>query len=80
MFGMVSGSRVFSQPSELYRLYSGICVTTAGSIIVESMKPNKTFLPQNLHRAKPKAINVADSGTAMRLKIITNIVLPNASI
>ena len=78
MFGIVSGSRVLSQFILLYKTYRDICVTTAGSIIVESMNIKRKFLPKNLNLAKPNATKVAERGTAIELKRITSSVCTNA--
>ena len=51
--GTIRGSRVSSQPTDLYIWNRGIVFTWKGSIMEEIRMTNRMFLPGNLMRAKP---------------------------
>ena len=51
---MISGQNVSTMCNMRKRTKTGIIVTCAGSMSVESISMNKMFRPRKLKRAKPK--------------------------
>ena len=76
--GIVRGNKVSIQCHLANMTYKGIWVATAGSIMVNIIKINMTFLPTHSSLANEKAIKDADSKVAIMLKAITKHVFPNA--
>ncbi len=56
--GKISGTKVFTQPSELKRMYCGTTTTWKGSMSVSSMMANHSPLSRNFSRANAYAASV----------------------
>src|SRR5215217_713226 len=56
--GKISGTKVFTHPSALNRMYCGTTTTWKGSIIVNSMMANHIPRSRNLSRANAYAASV----------------------
>ena len=63
--GSSSGQNVFSKPSLVNRMYSGITCTWIGSISVISIIMNQNLRPTNRRRAKPYAVSALAQTTSI---------------